>query len=183
MTFLLAESYGKRWERGLMLGLLVLADGLGHGGEGCEKSFIGGVNYFFPSFLLMRFLCFFFISVLMSGEVFRCAWFFFRTNCLLSFPSKISSKLFSPLCVYNHLFIGKINFLVSIAWSRSKLGDQVIQNIIWSLNFFLFIFDPFVHFDISYFFCILIFFWGGKSNINDNSKGVLITKRIKRRFF
>jgi hypothetical protein len=74
------------------------------------------------------------------------------------------------------------SLLFSIAWSPRKLGDQVTKKIIWSLNFFLFTFSPFVHFDFFFIFCILILL-KKKSNINVDSASVLTTEYVESRFF
>jgi hypothetical protein len=63
----------------------------------------------------------------------------------------------------------------------SKLGDQVNPIIIWSLNFFLFTFVPFVQFNFSYF--IIFWFFEKKININVDLISALTTEWVESRFF
>ena len=84
---------------------------------------------------------------------FVCFWYIFLVILSLILPKFFPLKSLLPLflCVVQPPTYRQTSLLFSIAWSPRKLGDQVTKKIIWSLNFFLFTFSPFVHFDFFYF--------------------------------
>ena len=115
---------------------------------------------------------------------FVCFWYIFLVILSLILPKFFPLKSLLPLflCVIQPPTYRQTSLLFSIAWSPRKLGDQVTKKIIWSLNFFLFTFSPFVHFDFLYF-LYFDFFEKKKSNINVDSASVLTTEYVESRFF